>query len=157
MIGDKRGLSTIIVTLIIIGISLISVGIVWVVVRNLIGSQTGTIEITSKCLNTYVDATAINCTSVGTNVPSRICDVSFMRTGAGSDVIGGIKLVFRNTTAQTSSNLITVSGNIEPLVGLRKTGINTTLGGVNKLETTVFFTDDSGNGQTCLQTSPFTF
>ena len=150
----KRGLSTIVVTLIIILISLVAVGIVWVVVRNLINSGTQGVEVSSKCLNINVEATAVNCSSVGS---SRICDVALKRTGTGSDAIAGVKLVFKNTTAGTSSLLVNVAGNIEPLVGKIQTGINTTLSGANRVEVTAFFKDASGNDQICQQTNPLGF
>jgi len=154
MLGDKKGLSTIVVTLIIILVSLVAVGIVWVVVRNLINAGTQGVDVSSKCININVEATAVNCSSVGV---SRICDVTLTRTGTGSDTIAGVKLVFKNTTAQTSSPLISLLGNIQPLVAKTQTGINTSLTSVNRVEVTAFFKDASGNDQICLQTNPFGF
>jgi len=148
MFGDKKALSTIVVTLIIILISLVAVGIVWAVVRNLINSGTQGIDLRSKCLSINLEATAVNCSSVGS---SRMCDVALKRTGTGSDAIAGVKLVFKNTTAGISSPLIVVAGNIEPLVGKAQTGINTTLSGANRVEVTAFFKDASGNDQNCEQ------
>ena len=40
MFKDKRGLSTIVVTLILIVLSLVAVGVVWVVVSNLLNTGT---------------------------------------------------------------------------------------------------------------------
>jgi hypothetical protein len=155
MISDKRGLSTIVITLIIILISLVAVGIVWVVVRGVIQGGTAQIDITAKCLGVDISATKVNCSTVGV---TKICDVEFTRTGTGSDAIGGVKLVFRNTTAQTSpSGLITVSGNIDPLLSKTQTGIDTTLASVNNVQVTPFFTDGSGNDAICSQTNSFTF
>jgi hypothetical protein len=149
---NRRGLSTIVITLIIIVISLVAVGLVWVVVRNLINAGTGGLEINSKCLNIVIDPAKINCSNAGVSV---MCDVQFTRTGTGNDVINGVKLVFRNSTSGASSNLISLSGNIEKLVGKKQTGINTSLlntQGVNTLEITAFFKDTAGNDQSCPQT-----
>jgi len=155
MISDKRGLSTIVITLIIILISLVAVGIVWVVVRGVIQGGTAQIDITAKCLGVDIAATKVNCSSIGV---SRICDVQLTRTGTGTDVIGGVKLVFRNITAQTSpSGLINVEGNIDPLVWKLQTGINTTLASVDNVQVTPFFKDASGNDAICSQTNSFTF
>jgi len=154
MLGDKKGLSTIVVTLIIILISLVAVGIVWVVVRNVISKGTGTIEVSAECIHVNIDvAAAPNCSSVGS---SRICTVTMQRSGTGSSVIGGVKMVFKNTTAGTSSSLIDVLGNIEPLLTKTYT-TNTTLVSVNKVEMTAYFKDASGNDQICAQTSEYTF
>jgi hypothetical protein len=154
MLGDKKGLSTIVVTLIIILISLVAVGIVWVVVRNVISKGTGTIEVSAECIHVNIDAAAApNCSSVGS---SRFCTVAMQRSGTGSSAIGGIKLVFKNTTAGTSSSLIDVQGNIEPLL-MKTYTANTTLVSVNKVEMTAYFNDASGNQQICAQTSEYTF
>ncbi len=155
MFGDKRALSTIVVTLIIILISLVGVGIVWAVVRNLISGGTQEIEVTAKCLNTNVEATKVNCSNSGVSV---MCDAQLIRSGTGSDVIGGVKLVFKNSTSGATSNSISLNGNIEPSVGKKQTGINTTVldtEGVNVLEVTTFFKDSSGNDQICPQTNSF--
>jgi len=155
MLGDKKGLSTIVVTLIIILISLVAVGIVWVVVRNVIQTGTGNIEWDTKCIVTDVGATAANCSAVGV---SRICDITLQRSGTGNDAIGGVKLVFKNTTAATSSGLVNKIGDIQPLVTVSYTGINSTLTvNVNKIEVTAYFKDESGNEHICGQTNSFTF
>lgn len=154
MFGDKRGLSTIVVTLIIILISLVAVGIVWVVVRNVIQGGTKTIESNANCITVDVEATSVNCSSAGV---SRICDVTLQRSGTGTDAIGGVKLVFKNATAGTSSGLISVAGDIQPLLTKTQTGINTTISNVDTVEVTAFFRDASGNDQICAQTNPFKF
>jgi len=155
MFGDKKGLSTIVVTLIIILISLVAVGIVWVVVRNVIQGGTDVMASSAKCIVTDVEATAVNCTPLGA---SRMCDITLRRQGTGTDPIGGVKLVFKNTTLGTSSSLINLVGNIEPLLVKTQTGINSTLTvGVNRVEVTAFFDDESGNDQICGQTNSFTF
>ncbi len=152
---NRKGLSTIVVTLIIILISLVAVGIVWVMVRGLINTGTQGVGVSSKCLNINVEATAVNCSNLGA---SRICDVQLMRSGTGSDAIDGVKLIFKNSTNGVSSSLISISGNIEPLVGKKQTGINTTIlntVGVNEVDVTAFFKDTSGNDQICSQTTPY--
>lgn len=157
MLGNKRGLSTIVVTLIIILLSLVAVGVVWVVVRNLITGGSQNVEINTKCLSVTVEATKVNCSDGATN---KICDVQLMRTGTGSDEIGGVKLVFKNETSGVSSSLINVAGNIEPLVGDKETGLDTGIlnaVGVNTVEITVFFQDASGNEQICSETNSFSF
>jgi len=156
MIGDKRGLSTIVVTLIIVLLSLVAVGVVWVVVRNLITTGSNNVDISSKCLGVDVEITKVNCSGTTTS----ICDVQLSRTGTGTDAIAGVKLVFKNKASGVSSNLTTLDGNIEPLVGLKKTGIDTNVDiaeAIDTIEATAFFEDSSGNEQICTQTNSFSF
>ena len=157
MKANKRGLSTIVVTLIIILISLVAVGIVWVVVNNLIKGGAGSAEIAAKCIGVTVEATAVNC-SKPTGNANYMCTVQLMRSGTEGDAIGGVKLIFRNSTSGASSPLIGIEGNIEALVGKRITGTNTsfTAAGASKLETTAYFTDDSGVDTLCPQKDEFT-
>ncbi len=150
---NRKGLSTVVVTLIIILISLVAVGIVWVVVRGILSGGTEGIEINNKCLSTVVEATSANCTSVGGN---QVCDVQLMRSGTEASEIEGVKLVFRDSVAGESSNLISVDGNIEVLVGKKQTGIDTTLASVDRLDVTVFFKDSAGKERFCSQTNTFT-
>jgi hypothetical protein len=153
MIGDKKGLSTIVVTLIIILLSLVAVGIVWVVVRNIVVGGGAGIEISSKCLAVDISASKVDCSNGVTN---KVCNVTFARAGTGSDVIGGVKLVFKNSTSEVSSTAISIPGDIAPLVGKKQTGIDTLVtnaNGVNSLDVTVFFKDDTGVEQLCAQTN----
>ena len=52
--NNKRGLSTIIVTLILIVVSLVAVAIFWVVVRNLISQQSEGISFEKFALSMYI-------------------------------------------------------------------------------------------------------
>ncbi|MDD5588711.1 MAG: hypothetical protein PHP92_01445 [Candidatus Nanoarchaeia archaeon] len=155
---DQKGLSTIVVTLIIILLSLVSIGIVWVVVNNLVKGGTSGVEIGSKCLEVDVAATKTNCSAVATEM---YCAVTLSRTGTGSDAIGGVKLVFKNETSGVSgASIVDVPGDIPQLVtqttASLDTGLTTTQG-VNKVEVTVYFDDADGNEQLCPRTSPYSF
>ena len=151
---DKRGLSTIVTTLIIIVLVLVAIGIVWAVVRNVIQTGSGTLDISAKCLNIDVRASQANC-SDGT--PNKICQVTLVRTGTGNDVIAGVKLVFRNTT---SAKVYDAEGNIEPVAGRVLTNVPTGILSatfISKVEATVYFEDESGVAKYCSQTTSFTF
>ena len=147
--SNKRGLSTIVITLILILLALVAVGIVWVVVNNIIKGGTEGIDINAKCLNVNVEATAVKC--AGSN-----CNVTLMRTGTGNEAIGGVKLIFKNSTAGNSSAVIDEAGNIEVLAGK---SINDIAAGLvpDKIEVTAYFEDSSGNEQLCGQTTSFEF
>ena len=59
MITHKKGLSTVITTLIIILLVLVAVGIIWVVVRNTVEEGVSQIDFGSECLKVDVKATAV--------------------------------------------------------------------------------------------------
>jgi len=52
--NHKKGLSTIVATLVIILLVLVAVGIVWVVVRNVIERGTNQVDINAKCIGAEV-------------------------------------------------------------------------------------------------------
>lgn len=146
----KKGLSTIVITLILILLSLVAVGVVWFVVNNILKSSGQGIDVGAKCLNVNLEATKVICTG-GT------CDVTLKRTGTESDAIAGVKLVFRDSTAEESSSVIDEAGNVEALAGKVIQDIDTGLTAPDKIEVTAYFEDDSGNEQLCSQSNPFEF
>jgi len=89
----KKGLSTIVITLIIILISLVAVGIIWVVVRNVIRSGTEGITLGQFSLGAKI-------TYVNVNDSSN--NVSFIvERNAGEGEITGISFVFSSVNART--------------------------------------------------------
>ncbi|VVB82128.1 Uncharacterised protein [uncultured archaeon] len=158
MMKNNKGLSDIVVTLIIIVISLAAIGLVWFVVNNLVKSGSQNIDVSSKCLGVDVEVVQANCTDG--SLGNKTCDITLSRTGSETSAIGGVKLIFRNSTAGVSSTLLNVSGNIQVLVGKKETGIDTQIAntkGIDKIEITPFFLDNSGREQLCTQTSSFSF
>ena len=129
---NKRGLSTIIVTVILIGLSLAAVVIVWVVVSNLLNSGANSINTQSTCLGITVAATYANCTDGGN------CTVTLERTGTVSDDIGGVKFVFKNAT--DNSPVVDVPGNVPALAG-RKVTVANPLRDTNDVDVTPYLTD----------------
>jgi hypothetical protein len=158
MIQNKRGLSTIVVTLIIIVLSLVAVGVVWGVVNNLLKGGTAGIDINSKCLGVNLQITQANCSAGTTN---KICDVQVSRGGTTDDAFAGVKLVFRNVTAGVNSPAaIDVQGDLPAIVGARLTGKDSGIAkanGIDTVEITPYFKDASGNTQLCSQTASFNF
>jgi len=154
---NKRGLSDIVITLIIVLLSLVAIGIVWVVVNGLLQSGTSGVETSAKCLSMNFEVKQIACSNGTTN---QTCNVTISRTGTETGEIGGIKMVFFDEDTDTSGSLIDIAGNIEPLVGKRITNQDTMVANANKvdlIEITAYFTDDSGNQQLCAQTTSFSF
>lgn len=150
---NKKGVSTIVAVLILIVLVLVAIGIVWAVISNLIDKSVETIDVSGKCISISVRPTSVDCST-----PSA-CLVTLERSGTGSDEIGGVKLVFSNTTAGVSSSVLdSGTGNIERLVPETIT-VNSGLGTPstpNKLEATVYLIDESGDERLCTQTTTHT-
>ena len=147
MIKNKKGLSLIVTSLIIIVLVIVAIGIVWVVANNIIESQIEQIDYSSKCLEIDVKIKSL-ITTPGTNY-----NISLTRTGSNTDEIAGVKLVFFNE--QNNSNIIDIAGNIKPLDTITK-NINGEIENVNKIELTAYFKDDEGNEKLC-STNSFSF
>ena len=98
MINNKKGLSAIVATLMIILLVLIAVGIIWVVVRNVVESGTQNIDIGAKCLEVDVRATAVSPTNQVT-----------LERGAGGinidEANGGVVIVFTDGLNSESFDL----------------------------------------------------
>ncbi|OGJ13211.1 hypothetical protein A3K82_01400 [Candidatus Pacearchaeota archaeon RBG_19FT_COMBO_34_9] len=146
---NRKGLSAVVIALILILLALAAISIVWVVVNNIIKSGTKNADITAKCLNVNVEATASTCAA-------GVCDIIIMRTGTEDDAIAGVKLVFRDSTAGTSSAVIDEAGNIEALAG-KSVNVDTGLTAPDSVEVTAYFEDASGNKQLCGLTTTFEF
>lgn len=148
--SSKKGLSTVVTILIIILLVFVAIGIVWVVVRNVIESGTGQIEISSKCIKNVVKATSVDC-----SIPTA-CNV-VLKKDTGSDEIGGIKLVFYE--GSLGGDAISVPGNIAPLSTISRT-VDATQGGIttpDKIEVTIYFLDESNNERICSTASSLNF
>ena len=148
---NQKGVSTIVVTVILVALSLVAVGVVWAVVSGVIGSSTEGAEISSKCLNVEIRATSADCTNPAA------CVVKLERTGTGDDVVSGVKMVFENAAGARSAASVDSSGDVLKLVGRTATVASGIAATVNKVEVTTYFTDASGNEKLCQQTYPFSF
>ncbi|MBI2042868.1 hypothetical protein HYT25_00575 [Candidatus Pacearchaeota archaeon] len=146
MIYDKKGLSTIIVTLILILLAIVAVGVVWVVVNNVLERGEENINLGAACLEVDVSVSTASCADKTPDFDE--CTVTYGRTASGDD-IGGVTLVFYN---DTDSNPEDISGNVAPLVTQTKIvpSADTKITGVNKIGIAAYLEDSAGNKQqTC--------
>jgi hypothetical protein len=149
MKNNRKGLSTIVATLLIILLTLVAVGIIWIVVRQVVSGGSEQMSIDAMCIQANVVATrVVNAT------PSNF-SVTLSRQG-GEDEIGGVKIVFTNEEGSTN-DIHDRSGNIEALQTVTNyytVNIDPTTGVPNptRVSVVVYFLDDSGNEQLC-QTS----
>lgn len=152
-INDKRGLSVVVVTLIMILLVLVAVGIIWAVVRNIVETGTEQIDLAAKCLEIEVTAIAL----VNTTDDGLQYDLTLSR-GAGGGDIGGVKVVLFNDANENSgapsdfgAALAELETNTQPIT-LTSSVLN-----ADRIEVTPYFTGASGNEQLCSITSTFNF
>ena len=152
MFNNKKGLSTVVTTLIIILLVLVAIGIICVVVRGIIEQTTNQVDYNTKCLQVDVRATAVNCTTVAN------CDVTLTRS-SGGEPINGVRMAFKNTSTGTSSTTAFDSvGDIPVLTTVKRTTVLTTMTDrPNVVETTAYFNDATGTAILCSQTNSFKF
>ena len=151
MIKNKRGLSTIVTTLIIVALSLVAVGIVWVVVNNIVSKQTTNIDYKAKCLDLEVRASSVTCTAPVLPQVNYQCALTLTKD-MGDAAINGAKLVFSDTAGTqgvyyTTDDLATQKS---------YTSINSGLTTVPTVVTVaVYFLDQENNKQICPGTTTF--
>ena len=99
LISNKRGLSGIVLAVIMVGLVLVAVGIVWVVVSGILTTQTEALDYDQKCLGLTFDVTIENCD--GSN-----CDVTVERaTASKGDPIDGMEITLAEGTASANETL----------------------------------------------------
>ena len=151
MIQNKKGLSAIITTLLVVVLVLVAVGIVWGVVSGLLKSGAEDIELSAKCLSIEVTAVSADCSAPAA------CSVVVERTGSSTDEIAGIKVVIKDSSTGAGTAVEDVVGNIETLETETIIIDASALTTQDSVEVTAYFTDTSGDEQLCSQKSSFTF
>ncbi len=148
--ADKRGLSTIVATLIVVLLVFVAVGILWVVLRNFVSGGAEQVDLSSKCLEVSVEPTKV-VNSGG------VYNVTVLRKG-GDFEIAGVNLVFTGASGDTNY-VYDASGDITTLA-LKTVSVDLTGSGVtspNKVDAVVYFLDESGNRQFCSGGETLTF
>jgi len=158
---NKKAMSMIVSTLIIILLVLVAVGVVWVVVNNLLQSGADQVELASKCREVNLQATKVDCSNAhddwGVEAEPLIqCAVTLER-GTGGEAIDGAKIIFTNETG-TSNDEVEFYLSLGPL----EVKTNATLDGINipnstKIKVVPYFKDDSGNEQLCSNSFEYTY
>lgn len=103
---NRKAMSAVVTSVILIALVLIALGVVWAVISNLIQERSGTIDVQNKCLDMSVKAIATSsvCDATG-------CTVTLRREG-GTGTIEGAKVLM--TDGSTYSNAVTYTGDIAP-------------------------------------------
>ncbi len=152
---NHKGLSAIIVTLILILLSIVVATVVWVVVNNIVQGESGRVDVQAKCLSINVEAeTVTNASDAGVSPVNY--NVVLTRS-AGGESIDGVKIVFTNATGG-SSYVHTAPGNIAPLATTTvNTGAVVTITNANKVKVSPYFVSDAGEDQDCQVSTEFEF
>ena len=125
--GDKRGISDIVTTVLLVLLAIAAVGIIWVVIQNFIIGGTAGVGTASDCLqNNFEVVSAVNVSNSSTS----LVNVTVKSIGPGQDTID--KLVFYYTAAgQTTKK--SDSTNV-PGIGESKTFTVTTVTSPNTIK-----------------------
>ena len=100
MLRDKKGLSAVITTIIIVAIGLVAVAIVFAVVQNLLSKSNTDIDFMTKCQDAGFVITDVTCANTNPDV----CSVTVKRT-SGSLAVDGVRVVVSDgTTSSTPSD-----------------------------------------------------
>lgn len=99
MIRNKKGLSEVVTTLIIILLVLVAIGIIWVVVQGLIKTNTGQINLLAECPQLVISASTSDTDSPYT--------VSISRSDSTGKEITGYKFLVTGDTSATASGTAT--------------------------------------------------
>src|SRR4030043_325491 len=94
MLNNKKGLSGIILTIIMIGLVLVAVGIVWAVILNILGGQEASIEVSLKCVGIIIEPTSVSCVASGDEYD---CSIVVERAlGSAGEPVDGVGLTLSN-------------------------------------------------------------
>ena len=139
----KKVVSGVILTIIMIVLVLAAVVIIWGIINTFLTTQSGDIDVSTRCLQIDIQATKLSCSGVNNDV----CDVTLSRTAKGGS-IAGMKLVFTNDIGD--NNFVhDISGNFVPLGTTTVSNITTGVANTSKVEIVAYLIDTSGNEQLC--------
>ena len=150
--ADKRGLSTIVATLIVVLLVFVAVGILWVVLRNFVQGGSEQVDLASKCLEVSIAPTKV------VDLGGGIYSVTVLRKG-GDFAVAGVSLVITDSTGN-ANYVQDTDGDIS---NLALNTVNVTIPGTsgvtdpNKVDAVVYFQDASGSNQYCSNGESFSF
>ena len=156
MIQNKKGLSDIVITLMIVVLALVAIGGVWAVVNNLLKGQTQSADLASRCMNTNLQVTKTVCT--GTIAPKFPCAITVRQLG--SEPVAGVKILLKDTVAGTvMTTPLDVAGviTIEKVYTVTLTQGTGLITNPNFVEVIPYLKDGSGNVAMCTTSASLSF
>lgn len=145
---NKRGVSSIVVTVLIIFLVFAVVSVLWVAISKIAQRGAAEIELNQRCLEVNIMATALK------NITDTNYSITLKRSPSGEEV-EGVKLLFFNPDDETSE-IIDLPEKISPLETLTRS-IETKITNINKVELTPYFKDESDNELICPTTASYEF
>jgi hypothetical protein len=101
---NKRGMSDVVMTVIMIGLVLIAIGVVWISVQGILNKNTNSIDYNQKCLGLGFEVS-----SLGDSCQSTGCTVTAIRSvGSSGEAVQGFGITFSNTTASGQEILLPI-------------------------------------------------
>lgn len=145
--NNKKGMSGIVMTIIMIALVLVAVGIVWVVIQNILTQSAEDIEIQNKCRQVQMIVTNGDCT--GTS-----CTATISRKAGGS-AIDGYSLIYLNADESTSYDA-DYGNNIGPLATVTPAAENIGFS-PSKVSVAAYFNNAEGNPVYCEPSPQYSF
>lgn len=144
--GNKKGLSTVVATLVIILLILVAIGVIWAVISNLIESGAEQVELNSMCAEVGFESVVV----AEINGQNGNYSVTLERSSSGEE-IGGAKVAFFNDSGDSSGPL-EFGESLGPLEQEQRV-IDTSQGDLvtnaNRFDLTPYFFDENGNERLC--------
>lgn len=145
MYNDKKGLSAILVTIILVALALVLITVFWGSITEVIGVRTEQIDYLSKCLDANLEVKVLEC--IGLN-----CNVTIDRTMGTKGEIDGVGLTFSNASGATSTeNVNAFNTNFNSLT---KKSVTTTIVNATEVSARAYFKDEADVNYFC---TPDTF
>src|SRR3989344_1483095 len=143
MIKDKKGLSAVVTTLILVLLVIVAIAIIWAVIRPLLTNPD--IDIRQKCIENIVTPKEIICSKAGSCTTMKV-----ERVGTGDDEIAGVIVGVEGDKGKatiTDKSALELGGIITVNIG----GMASTIIGTNpkKVEARVYFLNDANEEKKC--------
>lgn len=140
--NNRRGISAIVTTIILVALVLVVVGIFWGTVRNIVNTQTEKAEVSQKCIGLIYDIDSVSC-------DGSTCSLGISRgSGSSGDAIDGVDVVVGDGTSEATGERagdIAVSATIDVSTDITAT----------EASLRIYFLDDAGEKQYCNQISSY--
>ena len=150
MLKNKKGLSVVISTLIIILLVLVAIGIIWVVVQGIVEEGGAQVEAKARCIG--VD---LKIKSVGTCIAGSIsCDVTIERGTGGGDIDGVRVVVTDGATSLTGDGAVL---DVFDTVTISATGSSALGSAATTAKVAALITDDAGEEVVCDIVTEYTY
>lgn len=143
MIQNKKGLSAVVTTLIIILLTIVAIMIIWGVVKGMIDKNKTSLETSSSCLDLDLRATKVK------NITGQPGNYSVTLTrSSGGDTIDGAELVL--SSEDNSTDVVLLEEEIAPLA-IKVIVVEAGFSNASSVRVSPYFYDEKENKQRCTE------